>query len=185
LTEKVSRRGFHLSREYATDPLEILFVREVMRTDVVVLPAATTRAELLAALDPDAKIRPLYYVVDAAKKLVGVVTRSALETWMMGHAPDSSADVNASPVATLGEVAKKAIVAHADEPLRAAVSRMAQTGRTWLPVVAHGDEREIIGEITLEVTLTARNRHLEEEQRRDIVLPLKAIIPSWLRRRAL
>ncbi|WP_394825443.1 chloride channel protein [Pendulispora albinea] len=33
LTEKVSRRGFHLSREYATDPLEILFVREVMRTD--------------------------------------------------------------------------------------------------------------------------------------------------------
>ena len=33
LTEKVSRRGFHLSREYATDPLEILFVREVMATD--------------------------------------------------------------------------------------------------------------------------------------------------------
>src|SRR5450755_383701 len=26
LTEKVARRGFHLSREYATDPLEILFV---------------------------------------------------------------------------------------------------------------------------------------------------------------
>ena len=31
LTEKVARRGFHLSREYAVDPLEILFVREVMR----------------------------------------------------------------------------------------------------------------------------------------------------------
>jgi H+/Cl- antiporter ClcA len=30
LTEKVDRRGFHLSREYATDPLELLFVREVM-----------------------------------------------------------------------------------------------------------------------------------------------------------
>ena len=39
LTEKVSRRGFHLSREYAVDPLEILFVREVMRTNVVALPA--------------------------------------------------------------------------------------------------------------------------------------------------
>jgi H+/Cl- antiporter ClcA len=33
LTEKVSRRGYHLSREYAVDPLEILFVREVMRTN--------------------------------------------------------------------------------------------------------------------------------------------------------
>ena len=35
LTEKVARRGFHLSREYSIDPLEILFVREVMRTNVV------------------------------------------------------------------------------------------------------------------------------------------------------
>jgi H+/Cl- antiporter ClcA len=30
LTEKVARRGFHMSREYAVDPLEILFAREVM-----------------------------------------------------------------------------------------------------------------------------------------------------------
>ena len=44
LTEKVARRGFHLSREYAVDPLEILFVREVMRTNIVVLPAASTCA---------------------------------------------------------------------------------------------------------------------------------------------
>ena len=39
LTEKVSRRGFHLTREYAIDPLEILFVREVMSPDVVGAPA--------------------------------------------------------------------------------------------------------------------------------------------------
>src|SRR5262249_57281478 len=50
LTEKVSRRGFHLSREYAIDPLEILFVREVVRTRVVVLPADPSRAALSAAL---------------------------------------------------------------------------------------------------------------------------------------
>lgn len=31
LTEKVSRRGFHVTREYAIDPLEVLFVREVMQ----------------------------------------------------------------------------------------------------------------------------------------------------------
>src|SRR5271157_36623 len=40
LTEKVARRGYHLSREYAVDPLEILFVREVMRTNVAAIPAA-------------------------------------------------------------------------------------------------------------------------------------------------
>jgi len=31
LTEKISRRGYHLSREYSTDPLEIIFAREVAR----------------------------------------------------------------------------------------------------------------------------------------------------------
>ena len=31
LTEKISRRGYHLSREYSVDPLEIIFAREVMR----------------------------------------------------------------------------------------------------------------------------------------------------------
>jgi H+/Cl- antiporter ClcA len=35
LTEKVARRGFHLSREYEVDPLEIIFVREVMRPEIV------------------------------------------------------------------------------------------------------------------------------------------------------
>lgn len=38
LTEKISRRGLHLSREYSVDPLEIMFVRDVMRTNVVALP---------------------------------------------------------------------------------------------------------------------------------------------------
>ena len=32
LTEKIARRGYHLSREYDVDPLEILFVGEVMQT---------------------------------------------------------------------------------------------------------------------------------------------------------
>lgn len=34
LTEKVARRGYHISREYEIDPLEVLFVREVMRAGV-------------------------------------------------------------------------------------------------------------------------------------------------------
>src|SRR5436190_374135 len=42
LTEKVSRRGYHLSREYAIDPLEIIFTREVMRTSLVALSAEST-----------------------------------------------------------------------------------------------------------------------------------------------
>jgi H+/Cl- antiporter ClcA len=46
LTEKISRRGYHLSREYAVDPLEILFVQEVMRTNVVALPGSVATSDL-------------------------------------------------------------------------------------------------------------------------------------------
>ncbi|MGO8899853.1 MAG: hypothetical protein ACLQU5_16105 [Isosphaeraceae bacterium] len=36
LTEKLARRGYHISREYSTDPLEPIQVGEVMTTDVEV-----------------------------------------------------------------------------------------------------------------------------------------------------
>jgi CIC family chloride channel protein len=112
LTEKVARRGFHLSREYAIDPLEILFVREVM------LPEG-----------------PVPLLVDPA------------------------------------------VVAHRDEPLRAAVHRMAESGLTDLPVVDRAEPPNLIGRLTLKEALTARRRHLEEEHRRERVLPLRVMIP--------
>jgi CBS domain-containing protein len=51
LTEKVSRRGYHLTREYATDPLEIIFVREVMRTNIVALSDKISRHDLVKLLN--------------------------------------------------------------------------------------------------------------------------------------
>ena len=52
LTEKIARRGFHMSREYSVDPLEILFVREVMRTSLVAFPESQTLGELAASFSP-------------------------------------------------------------------------------------------------------------------------------------
>ena len=42
LTEKVARRGYHVTREYAIDPLEVLFVRDVITLDSEPLPPAAT-----------------------------------------------------------------------------------------------------------------------------------------------
>ena len=50
LTEKVSRRGYHLSREYAVDPLETLLVRDVMRTRVIALSSTSSLDEVSRAL---------------------------------------------------------------------------------------------------------------------------------------
>ncbi len=39
LTEKIARRGLHLTRDYTTDPLETFFVADVMRTEPAPTPA--------------------------------------------------------------------------------------------------------------------------------------------------
>src|SRR5437762_10519371 len=53
LTEKVSRRGYHLSREYSVDPLEIIFAREVVRTGVAALDAWSRLADAVGLLHAD------------------------------------------------------------------------------------------------------------------------------------
>src|SRR5438270_3649127 len=76
LTEKISRRGYHLSREYAVDALEILFVREVMRTNVVVLPANATLDESREMIHSSRRPhgQHVFPVVDDENRLLGVVS---------------------------------------------------------------------------------------------------------------
>jgi CBS domain-containing protein len=172
LTEKVARRGFHLTREYSIDPLEILFVREVMRHEVVVLPLDTSVARAAAVLEGTtrAQAQRLYPVVDGAGALVGVATRTDIEA--------AAAD-GAKPLASIMHA--RPVVAHGDEPLRAAIHRMAESGLTRMPVVDRSEPPKLLGLVTLKGALKARVRHLEEERRRERVLPISLIVPRWLR----
>jgi hypothetical protein len=58
LTEKIARRGYHLTREYSTDPLEIIFVREVMQAPDDASPAALAVA---GHAYPDESLRAVAY----------------------------------------------------------------------------------------------------------------------------
>ena len=60
LTEKVARRGFHLSREYAVDPLETTFVKDVMQ------PAAAGVFDESAVAYPDESLREVVYRMAAS-----------------------------------------------------------------------------------------------------------------------
>jgi H+/Cl- antiporter ClcA/CBS domain-containing protein len=174
LTEKVARRGYHLSREYAVDPLEVLFVREVMRQNVVALKDNLTPAEMAVSLRPAHERRGqlLYPVVDQEQRLVGVITYKHLEQLLRGSEP-----------ATLGEVAlRDPVVAYADEPLRLVVYRMAESGLTRMPVVEREGSRKLAGMVSLSDLLRARTRTLDEERRRERVLRLR--FPSWVGSRA-
>ena len=166
LTEKVSRRGFHLSREYAIDPLEILFVREVVRTGIATLTVDAPLRVLAETLRLDGPTRRqlLYPVVDGDGRLVGVTSRNDLEALLADH---RSARL-AHPLESV--VRRSPTVAHPDEPLRMVVYRMAETGLTRFPVVERGSGR-LLGMVGLFDLLAGRRRTLEAERRRERVLP--------------
>jgi chloride channel protein, CIC family len=177
LTEKVSRRGYHLSREYAIDPLEILFVREVMRTNSVALPAHLLLTDVLQSIRTDSAQRSqrLYPVVDNAARLIGIVTRSTLQDLL--RTPQSHDSRQLAEI-----VQANPVVAYADEPLRVVVYRMAETGLTRLPVVTRDGSGKLLGIVSLRDLLQARVRNLEAEQRRERLLPVRLGFPRRLSR---
>jgi CBS domain-containing protein len=163
LTEKVARRGYHLSCEYSVDPLEILYVREVMRTNVAALPANGKLSDVLDFLRVDIdhpQDQRLLPVVDGAGALVGVLTRADMREAL-------AAGGDAALRSLLRDIVRRETVETApNEPLRAAVYRMAESGVTRMPVVER-ETGKFVGLISLDDMLKGRARHLEEERRRE------------------
>jgi CIC family chloride channel protein len=169
LTEKIARRGYHLSSEYSVDPLEILFTREVMHTNVVALPGNGTLEEAMELTGRNRRPQGQYLfpVVDEEKGLLGVVTRKELLKLSEGSK-------NGASRKKLSEVATaEPVVAFADEPLRVVVERMAESGLTRLPVLDPQTDRQLVGMISLNDLLRARTQNLAEERARERVLRIR------------
>jgi H+/Cl- antiporter ClcA len=169
LTEKISRRGYHLSREYAVDPLEILFVREVMRTNIAAFRHDAPARSSLADKRGGRPHQRLYPVIDDGERLVGVVTDSA---WRAHQGSSQDRDIPVQQIMN-----DRPVVAHPDEPLRAVAHRMAVTGLTRLPVVDRRTRR-FVGVIGLADLLKGRAINLQSEQRRDRTRPMHLFFPG-------
>ena len=178
LTEKVARRGFHVSREYAIDELEILFVRDVMRSDIVTLAADDPLDAALALVGPQLHDRHdrsqhLYPVLDGDANLVAAATFAELSAWARDPAKRSQ------PLRAIATARPTTIFT--SDTLRAAVARMAERGVTRLLAVNPANARHVVGKLALHDLLKARARHLEDEQRRERILPFEYLLPPWLR----
>ncbi len=171
LTEKIIRRGFHLSREYAIDPLEVLFAREVMRTEVVALPIDLPLSDLPVLSRQSGGVtgfkQGLFPVIDGEKHLLGVVTRTDLHHAMRHDTPHDAACTLASIVQSPPRVV------YPDEPLRIVMERMASTGLTRFPVVERDEPHRLVGLISISDFLWARQRNLEDERTRERTLTLR------------
>ena len=180
LTEKVARRGFHLSREYSVDPLEVLFAREVMWTDVVTLDADRPLHDALAEFTSDDHVgrrdrqhRQRLYPVLRDGRLVGVASRRDL------------LDLAAAPgdARVVGDVMEsRPLVVHQDHTLREVAHDFAENGVARAPVVDRDDPTTLLGLITVTQLLDGRARDLYEERVSERVLRPRP--PAWARRRS-
>jgi H+/Cl- antiporter ClcA len=175
LTEKIARRGYHLSREYDVDPLEILFVGEVMTTEIVEFSPDLQISQALAALndptDDYAVWRQQLYPVVKDGELSGIVTRGAL----LGRSESTAGTVG-------DELIVDPVVTHADQPLRQVAETMAVNDVTTLPVVDRHVGTKVLGVVSLPQLLAARRRDQQEARQRERVLSIKLMRPSGMGR---
>ena len=164
LTEKVARRGYHLSREYAVDPLELLYVREVMDISFAAFPQEVLVREVMESPKWSAyHAQRILPVVDDGDRLLGIVTPDEILLQSKNTEHESSATRVGGLVNSVG------MRAYSDETLRVLVYRMAQSGITELPVVDR-ESGKLVGLVSLASLLEARTKHLEEEKKREQVL---------------
>jgi chloride channel protein, CIC family len=81
LTEKIARRGQHITREYGVDPFEFTRARDIMVKAVETLPATMTVAEASTHFGSKDKAHRIYPLIEKGGVLIGVVSRADTLKW--------------------------------------------------------------------------------------------------------
>jgi CBS domain-containing protein len=166
LTEKVARRGYHLTREYSVDPFTMVRVGEIMDTDQFTIPDTMSIADLstrIAHGDPEITRHQAIPIVDDQNRLVGIITRGDVFR-ALGQDPGGSMTV-------LEAGSKRLLVTFPDSLVDDALTTMLRNNVGRLPVVSREDPSHLVGYLGRATILAARLRRLDEEQERE---------PGWL-----
>jgi H+/Cl- antiporter ClcA len=161
LTERIARRGLHLTREYAVDPFTVMRVADVMARPVDTLPAAMSVAEA-ARFFAEGEPHKSYPVVDEKGQVRAMVSRADVlrwtrEGWTAGE--------------TLGDLDSEVVTAFPDELAGAVADRMAETGASRIPVVAR-ETGALVGLVARRELLRVRALALKAELDREGTLAL-------------
>ena len=162
LTEKLARRGQHVSYEYSVDVFELARVGEVMFRHPPTVPATTTVAELsdrIARGDPLVSGRQATVIVDGKGRLAGLITRGdILRLLQQGTAATTT---------VLAASQRDLVVAYPDETLQDAIAKMLKGGIGRLPVVERDAPAKLVGYLGRADILAARTKLNEEEELRE------------------
>jgi CBS domain-containing protein len=172
LTEKVVRKGTHLTREYSIDPLEIFLVGEIMPHSFLGFQSGASLATAVQEAEAAwsgvgrqklADIQRLYPILDDADQLVGVVTRQQLLSAGSRLNADSQSNIDALMV-------RDVVVGYADMTLRELANLMAERQVSSVPIVDRKNGRLVLGVMALDHVLEARLRDVNEEHKSERVL---------------
>jgi CBS domain-containing protein len=162
LTEKLARRGQHITREYAVDVFELTRVQDVMDRNPPTVPATLTVAELSARLargEPELTRRQGTLLLDQDNLLAGIITRGDIVRAL------AQPEKRGLTVAEAG--CAQLVVTYPDEPLQAALATMLKHNIGRLPVVDREAPRRLLGYLGRTAILSARHRWHEEEEVRQ------------------
>ncbi|MGM4982182.1 MULTISPECIES: chloride channel protein [Rhizobium] len=81
LTEKIARRGQHITREYGIDPFELTRAADIMMSKVDTMPATIRLSEALAQMTERPDAHRFYPVVENDGRLVGMISRADALRW--------------------------------------------------------------------------------------------------------
>jgi CBS domain-containing protein len=170
LTEGLSRKGLHLSREYGVDPLETVMVREVMHTSLFALAEDATRQD---AMDWLARMNQrggeawshwqrIFPLVGRDNRMKAILTRGQMIT---------AAEAGGPSIPLIDSGVQKPAVIGPWETLRSAAEKMSESKLRSFPVVNDGEE--LVGILNIEDLLEARGKANLRERERHRVLRLR------------
>ncbi|AXK79341.1 chloride channel protein [Pseudolabrys taiwanensis] len=167
LTEKVARRGHHVMREYVVDPFEMMRVSDIMARPVETLPADMPVADVVTFFTSDdmATRHKSYPIIDADRRLVGMVSRSDVLRWTVEGWGT-------------GQVLREAIgeqdvtVGYEDELVGRLADRMAALDASRVPILRRSDNA-VVGLVARRDLLRVRAQGVRHETEREILLRLR------------
>ena len=162
LTEKLARRGQHITREYSVDLFEMTRVGDVMDKEIPVIPSAmkiSQLSKLIALGDSSVSQRQGTLILDAENRLTGIITRGDVVRALQ---KDPRGEM------TVLEAGKdQLIVAYPDELLHDALAKMLRHNIGRLPVVEREHAGHVVGYLGRASILAARLRNFQEEEVRE------------------
>jgi len=158
LTEKIARRGHHISREYRVDPFDLLRVRDVMTTPVETLPQGWTVGQAIEHFTTAHPVHTSYPVLDGEGVVVGEVTRADTLGWAL----DGDRHERTLAEALQG---RELVYGYPEELASQIADRMALSGAGRVPILDRASGR-LVGIVGRKDLFRSRARRLREESQR-------------------